>query len=89
MVGVVLSAGVARLLSGMLYEVSALDPLAFLLAPAVLAAASLVATYVPARRAASVAPVSPRCGRNNGTHACLPDPHRPLRRRGQGPLVDC
>jgi predicted permease len=58
LLGVVLAAGVARLLSSMLYEVSALDPLAFLVAPAVLAAASLLATYLPARRAASVAPVA-------------------------------
>ena len=58
LVGVVLSAGVARLLSGMLYEVSALDPLAFLVAAAVLAATSLLATYLPARRAATVAPIT-------------------------------
>ena len=58
LVGVVLSAGVARLLSGLLYEVSALDPLAFLVAPAVLAATSLLATYLPARRAATVAPIT-------------------------------
>ena len=56
--GTILSAGVARLLSSMLYEVSALDPLAFLVAPAILATASLVATYLPARRAASVAPIA-------------------------------
>ncbi len=55
--GIVLAAGVARLLSSMLYEVSALDPLAFLVAPAILAAASLVAIYLPARRAAGVAPI--------------------------------
>jgi putative ABC transport system permease protein len=53
-VGVLLSAGVARLLSSLLYEVSALDPLAFLAAPLILASASLAATYLPARRAASV-----------------------------------
>ncbi len=42
----------------MLYEVSALDPLTFLVAPAVLAATSLFATYLPARRAATVAPIT-------------------------------
>jgi predicted permease len=56
--GVVLSAGVAQLLSGLLYEVSALDPISFVVAPAVLAAASFLATYVPARRAARVAPIA-------------------------------
>jgi ABC-type antimicrobial peptide transport system permease subunit len=58
LLGLVLAAGVARLLSGMLYEVSALDPLAFLLAPTILATSSLVATYLPARRAARVAPIT-------------------------------
>jgi ABC-type antimicrobial peptide transport system permease subunit len=56
-IGLVLAAGVARLLSGLLYEVSATDPLAFVVAPLVLAAVSLLATYLPARRAASVDPI--------------------------------
>jgi len=56
--GMLLSVGVARLLSGMLYAVSALDPLAFIVAPMILAAASLLATYLPARRAASVDPIT-------------------------------
>jgi len=54
MLGLLLAAGVAQLLGSLLYEVSALDPLAFVAALAVLAAASLLASYVPARRAASV-----------------------------------
>ncbi|MGI9086581.1 MAG: hypothetical protein ACR2HH_02405 [Chthoniobacterales bacterium] len=36
---------------GMLYNVGAFDPLAFTIAPAVLAAAALLATWLPARRA--------------------------------------
>jgi len=56
--GLILAAGVARLLSNMLYEVSALDPLAFTAAPLVLALVSLVATYLPARRAARVEPIA-------------------------------
>jgi len=55
--GLVLAAGVARLLTSMLYEVSALDPVAFIVAPVILAAASLLATYLPARRAAGVDPI--------------------------------
>jgi ABC-type antimicrobial peptide transport system permease subunit len=55
--GVLLAAGVARLLSSLLYEVSALDPLAFVVAPSILAAASLLASYLPARRAATVDPL--------------------------------
>jgi len=57
-VGTLLAAGVAKVLSSMLYEVSALDPLTFLTAPLVLAAASLLATWLPARRAARVAPIT-------------------------------
>ena len=56
--GVLLAAGVARLLSSLLYEVSALDPLAFVVAPSILAAASLLASYLPARRAATVDPLT-------------------------------
>lgn len=52
--GVLLSAGVARMLASLLYAVSALDPLAFIAAPTILAAASLIATWLPARRAARV-----------------------------------
>ena len=55
--GLALAAGVARLLTSMLYEVSALDPVAFIVAPVILAAASLLATYLPARRAAGVDPI--------------------------------
>jgi putative ABC transport system permease protein len=55
--GLLLAAGVARLLSNMLYDVSALDPLAFSVAALVLATVSLMATYIPARRAARVNPI--------------------------------
>jgi putative ABC transport system permease protein len=43
--------------SGLLYQVGALDPLAFTLAPLVLALAALLATWIPARRAARVDPM--------------------------------
>jgi len=56
--GIVLGAGVASLLGSMLYEVSPYDPVAFLGSTVVLALAAFVATYVPARRAASVTPVT-------------------------------
>ena len=49
--GVLLAAGTGKLISGMRYGVGALDPLAFTIAPAVLAAAALLATWLPARRA--------------------------------------
>jgi predicted permease len=60
--GLLLAAVVGRLLSGLLYGVSPLDPLAFTLAPLFLTAAALLACYLPARRAAKVAPlVALRC----------------------------
>lgn len=55
--GLLIAAVLARLLSSMLYGVSALDPLAFTIAPLILAAVSLLATYLPARRAAGVDPI--------------------------------
>jgi len=56
--GLLVSLGVGKILTGMLYEVSAADPLVFLAAPGLLAAVSLVACYFPARRAARVEPMS-------------------------------
>ena len=55
--GLTLSFLVGKVLAGMLYEVSGSDPVVFLAAPAVLSAISLVACYVPARRAARVDPM--------------------------------
>jgi ABC-type lipoprotein release transport system permease subunit len=40
-----------------LYEVGALDPIAFTVAPLLLAIAAFVATWLPARRAAALNPV--------------------------------
>jgi predicted permease len=57
-IGALLSWGVAKMLSGMLYEVSALDPVVFAVAPALLATAALGASYLPARRATTVQPLA-------------------------------
>jgi putative ABC transport system permease protein len=46
-----------RAMDSFLFAVSALDPVVFLLAPTLLIAATLLASYLPARRAARVDPV--------------------------------
>ncbi|MDQ6861506.1 MAG: FtsX-like permease family protein [Verrucomicrobiota bacterium] len=56
--GLLLAIATGRLLSGMLYQVGALDPLAFTVAPTVLAGAALVATWLPARRATRIDPMA-------------------------------
>jgi putative ABC transport system permease protein len=56
-IGLLLAAATGKILSGILYEVGALDPIAFTAAPLLLAAAALVATWLPARRAAALNPV--------------------------------
>jgi predicted permease len=55
--GLLLAAAAGKILSGILYQISALDPIAFTAAPMLLAAAALVATWLPARRAAALNPV--------------------------------
>jgi hypothetical protein len=56
--GLLLSAAVARALSGMLYEVSAADPATFTVAPLLLGLATLLACELPARRATRVPPMT-------------------------------
>ncbi|HEU4631144.1 MAG TPA: ABC transporter permease [Gemmatimonadaceae bacterium] len=56
-VGLAAALVVARLLRGFLYDVSATDPWTFATVPLVLAAVAVLATLVPARRAARVDPV--------------------------------
>jgi macrolide transport system ATP-binding/permease protein len=56
-IGVLAAAAVSRVLSSMLYGVSAIDPLAFGGACAVLLCVALAANLVPARRAARVDPM--------------------------------
>ena len=47
----------ARLFSSLLFETSATDPLTFMLTPALLSVAALLACYIPARRATKVDPL--------------------------------
>ena len=57
-VGLPLAALAGLGVSRMLYEVSPLDPVVFVVAPVVLAAAAMLAAWVPARRAMRVAPAT-------------------------------
>jgi ABC-type antimicrobial peptide transport system permease subunit len=55
--GLLLAVVTGKVLSGILYGVGALDPIAFATAPVLLAIAALVATWIPARRATRVNPM--------------------------------
>jgi ABC-type antimicrobial peptide transport system permease subunit len=44
-------------MSGLLYGVESMDPVAFLAAPLVLVAVAVLAAWLPARRASRVSPV--------------------------------
>jgi putative ABC transport system permease protein len=56
--GFLLAVATGKLVSSMLYQVSSLDPIAFTVAPVVLAAAGLLATWLPARRATRISPMA-------------------------------
>jgi ABC-type antimicrobial peptide transport system permease subunit len=56
-IGLLLAMGTGKLLAGMLYQVGSLDPVAFSSAPLLLGAATLLATWIPARRATRISPM--------------------------------
>jgi ABC-type antimicrobial peptide transport system permease subunit len=56
--GLLLALGTGKVVSSILFEVSSTDPYAFTLAPAVLAFAALLATWIPARRATKINPMA-------------------------------
>jgi len=57
-IGLVAAVGVARMLQSELFGASAFDPVVFVATAILLALAGVVATYVPARRAARIDPMS-------------------------------
>jgi putative ABC transport system permease protein len=56
-IGLIASAALTRVMTSLLYGVSATDPLTFLLMPLVLSLSALLASVIPARRAARVDPM--------------------------------
>jgi len=56
-IGLAAAAGLTRLMSSLLFGVTAFDPLTYAAVSALLIAAALVASYLPARRATTIDPV--------------------------------
>jgi putative ABC transport system permease protein len=54
--GLVLAAGIGKLLSGLLYRVSPFDPVVLTVAAVILSTTAMLACYLPARRVTRVAP---------------------------------
>lgn len=55
--GLLLAFGIGKIVSSLLYQVGALDPFAFTVAPGILALATFFACWLPARRATKVDPM--------------------------------
>jgi len=55
--GLLLAAGIGKLLSGLLFRVSPFDPVVLVTASVALCAAAMLASYIPARRATRVVPL--------------------------------
>jgi predicted permease len=56
-IGMVTAAALMQLMKSLLFGISPLDPFTYLTVPLVLAAAAILASYLPARRAAAIDPV--------------------------------
>jgi predicted permease len=56
-VGIAVAASLSRLMSSLLFGIAPMDPLTYAAVPLVLLTAALLASYLPARRAAAVDPV--------------------------------
>ncbi len=56
-IGILISLGVITIMKSLLFEVSAKDPMAFLIVPLLLLGVAFFACYIPARRATKVDPI--------------------------------
>jgi len=56
-IGLAAAAGLTRLMSTLLYGITPLDPVTYVVMPVILVIATVLASYLPARRAATVDPV--------------------------------
>jgi len=56
-IGVFAAAGLTQFMKALLFGISPLDPLTYLAIPSILVASAVLASYLPARRAAAVDPV--------------------------------
>ncbi len=56
--GLLLALGAGKIVGNILFQVSAIDPFAFTIAPIVLAVAALLATWLPTRRALRISPLA-------------------------------
>jgi len=56
-IGLALAGGLSRWMSSLLFGVAPVDPLTYLASGALIGAAAMTASYIPARRAASVDPM--------------------------------
>jgi putative ABC transport system permease protein len=57
-IGLAAALGVTRVLKGLLFELSATDPLTFMLIAALMVGVAILACYLPARRATKVDPMT-------------------------------
>jgi predicted permease len=57
LIGLAAAVGLMRLMKSLLFGISPLDPVTYVAVPLILAAAAVLASYLPARRAAAVDPV--------------------------------
>ena len=55
-IGLAAAAGLTRLMKSLLFGISTLDPVIYITLPALLVAAALLASYLPARRASRIDP---------------------------------